>query len=115
MTTVLDRPARVSPATSKTKKPPRYGESPSIAYLFLSPWVSGAVLFTLGPMLWLLYLSFTEYDLFTDPQWVGLDNYVRMLTVDPHFWNAVLATSKFVLISVPVQLVAALAVAILIN
>ncbi|MDI6102655.1 sugar ABC transporter permease [Actinoplanes sp. NEAU-A12] len=112
MTTVLERP-RATSAASPPKR--RYGERPSIAYLFLSPWAAGAVLLTLGPMLWLLYLSFTEYDLFTAPRWVGLDNYVRMLTVDPHFWNAVRATAKFVLISVPVQLVAALGVAILIN
>jgi multiple sugar transport system permease protein len=112
MTTVLERP-RTTSAASPPKR--RYGERPSIAYLFLTPWAAGAVLLTLGPMLWLLYLSFTEYDLFTAPRWVGLDNYVRMLTVDPHFWNAVGATGKFVLISVPVQLVAALGVAILIN
>ncbi|GLX99681.1 MULTISPECIES: sugar ABC transporter permease [Actinoplanes] len=91
------------------------GERPSVAYLFLSPWIAGAALLTAGPMLWLLYLSFTDYDMFTAPQWVGLDNYVRMLTVDPHFWNAVLATTKFVVFSVPVQLAAALGVAMLIN
>ncbi|GIE82289.1 sugar ABC transporter permease [Actinoplanes philippinensis] len=113
MTTVLDRPR--SAAAAPPAKRRRYGERPSIAYLFLTPWVAGALLLTLGPMLWLLYLSFTEYDLFTAPRWVGLDNYVRMLTVDPHFWNAVRATSKFVLISVPVQLAAALGVALLIH
>ncbi|GIE31073.1 sugar ABC transporter permease [Actinoplanes italicus] len=115
MTTVLDRPRRSAEPTPGSKARRRYGERASIAYLFLSPWAAGMVLLTLGPMVWLLYLSFTDYDLFTEPEWVGFDNYVRMLTVDPHFWNAVGATSKFVLISVPVQLVAALGVALLIN
>ncbi|BCY07073.1 carbohydrate ABC transporter permease [Actinoplanes sp. L3-i22] len=91
------------------------GERPSVAYLFLSPWIAGALLLTLGPMAASLYLSFTDYDLFTAPRWTGLDNYVRILTSDPHFWNAVAATTKFVAISVPVQLAAALGVAMLIN
>ncbi|MBO3741866.1 carbohydrate ABC transporter permease [Actinoplanes flavus] len=113
MTTVLERPRAKTETRSKPLR--RYGERPSIAYLFLSPWVVGAVFLTAGPMVWLLYLSFTEYDLFTAPRWVGMDNYVRMLTVDPHFWNAVGATTKFVVISVPAQLIAALGVAMLIN
>ncbi|GGN10248.1 multiple sugar transport system permease protein [Actinoplanes campanulatus] len=113
MTTVLERPRAKAETRSKSLR--RYGERPSIAYLFLSPWVVGAVFLTAGPMVWLLYLSFTDYDLFTAPQWVGVDNYVRMLTVDPHFWNAVWATTKFVVISVPAQLIAALGVAMLIN
>ncbi len=112
MTTVLDRPV---PAVTAARSRRRYGERPSVAYLFLSPWVVGALLLTLGPMAASLYLSFTDYDLFTAPEWVGWDNYVRALTVDPHFWNAVEATGKFVLISVPVQLAAALGVAMLIN
>ncbi|WP_436521179.1 carbohydrate ABC transporter permease [Actinoplanes sp. HUAS TT8] len=93
----------------------RTGERPSVAYLFLSPWIAGALLLTLGPMAASLYLSFTDYDLFTSPEWTGMDNYARILTDDPHFWNAVAATTKFVVISVPVQLAAALGVAMLIN
>jgi multiple sugar transport system permease protein len=83
--------------------------------VFLTPWAAGALLLTLGPMLYSLYLSFTDYDLFTTPHWVGLRNYRRLLTQDPHFVNAVVATAKFVAFSVPVQLVAALAVALLLD
>ncbi|GAA2674549.1 carbohydrate ABC transporter permease [Actinoplanes palleronii] len=114
MTTVLDRPPRV-PKTRTADRKRRYGERPSVAYLFLSPWIVGALLLTLGPMAASLYLSFTDYDLFTSPEWTGLDNYLRILTDDPHFWNSVWATTKFVVISVPVQLAAALGVAMLIN
>ncbi|GAA3796819.1 sugar ABC transporter permease [Sphaerisporangium flaviroseum] len=105
--------ARAAPSAA----PPRtaYGERPGVAYLFLSPWVAGAVLLTVGPMLASLYLSFTDYDLFTAPSFVGLDNYARLFTTDPHFVNAVWATVKFVVLSVPAQLVAALAVALLLD
>jgi multiple sugar transport system permease protein len=94
---------------------PRPGERPGIAYLFLSPWVLGALLLTIGPMLASLYLSFTDYDLFTTPQWVGLENYRNLFADDPRFLTAVWVTLKYVLISTPLKLVAALAVALLLN
>jgi multiple sugar transport system permease protein len=111
-TSALDRPR---PAARDRPARHRYGERPGIACVFLTPWAAGALLLTLGPMLYSLYLSFTDYDLFTTPHWVGLRNYRRLLTQDPHFVNAVVATAKFVAFSVPVQLVAALAVALLLD
>lgn len=93
----------------------RYGERAGIAYLFLSPWVLGALLLTIGPMLASLYLSFTDYDLFTRPAWVGLENYRALFTDDPRFLTAVWVTVKYVLLSTPLKLVAALAVAMLLN
>lgn len=97
------------------KRQLRYGERPGLAYLFLSPWVLGALLLTIGPMLASLYLSFTDYDLFSTPNWIGLDNYRDLFTDDPRFFTAVLVTAKYVLISTPLKLSAALAVAILLN
>jgi multiple sugar transport system permease protein len=83
-------------ATRRSRSRTRYGDRPGIAYLFLSPWVAGALLLTAGPMLASLYLSFTNYDLFTTPQWVGLANYRRLLADDPRFLNAVWVTIKYV-------------------
>jgi multiple sugar transport system permease protein len=99
------------------RRPParRYGERPGIAYLFLSPWVLGALLLTAGPMLASLYLSFTDYDLFTTPQWVGLENYRRLFADDERFLTSIWVTAKYVLLSTPLKLAAALAVAILLN
>jgi multiple sugar transport system permease protein len=85
------------------------------AYLFLSPWIIGAALLTIGPMAASLYLSLTDYDLFDPPKWVGLDNYVVMFTRDDRFWAAVSTTARYVLLSVPLKLVLALAVALLLN
>jgi multiple sugar transport system permease protein len=93
----------------------RYGERPGVAYLFLSPWVLGALLLTLGPMLASLYLSFTDYDLFTTPNWIGLENYRRLFTDDERFLTAIWVTAKYVLLSTPLKLAAALAVAMLLN
>ena len=93
----------------------RYGERPGIAYLFLSPWVAGALLLTIGPMAASLYLSFTDYDLFTSPEWIGLENYKRLFTSDDRFLTSIWVTLKYVLISTPLKLGAALAVALLLN
>ena len=86
--TVGEAPEQVAEVRTDLRRPRRgyrYGERPGIAYLFLSPWVLGALLLTLGPMLASLYLSFTDYDLFTTPEWVGLENYRRLFTDDERF------------------------------
>lgn len=93
----------------------KYGERPGLAYLFLSPWVLGALALTVGPMVASLYLSFTDYDLFSTPNWIGLDNYRVLFTDDPRFFASVWVTVKYVLLSTPLKLAAALAVAILLN
>lgn len=71
-------------------------------------------LITLAPLLASLYLSFTDYNLMSDPRWIGLDNFVRM-GADPRFWNAVSVTFRYVLISVPIQLAFALLLALVLD
>lgn len=85
-----------------------------IAYLFLLPWLIGLLTLVIGPMISSLYLSFTEYDLLTSPEWVGLKNYISMID-DRRFLNAVEVTLTFSLIGVPLQIITALFVAILLN
>ena len=82
------------------------------AWVFLSPWVLGAIGLTLLPMAVSLYLSFTDYDLFNPPHWVGLRNYTQMFTEDPRYWRSVVTTLTYVVIAVPLQLALALAVAL---
>ena len=62
-----------------------------------------------------LYLSFTNFDLLTSPDWVGADNYIRMFTNDAKFWTSMRVTMFFVIFSVPLKLCFALAVAMLLN
>jgi multiple sugar transport system permease protein len=80
-------------------------------YAFLAPWLIGFVCFSLGPMLASLYLSFTRFDLLSPAQWVGADNYVRMFTADPRFWQAMKVTFAYMLMEVPLKLGFALCVA----
>ncbi|WP_089772658.1 carbohydrate ABC transporter permease [Ruania alba] len=90
------------------------GRHSRAAYLFLIPWLAGVLTITAVPMIASLYLSFTSYRLGGSPSWVGTENYQRMFT-DSTFRDAALVTAKYVFISVPVQLVFALAVAVILN
>jgi ABC-type sugar transport systems, permease components len=84
-------------------------------YMFLLPWFIGFFGLTAGPALVSLYLSFTSFDLLTAPRWVGLDNYIRIATADPKFMASMRVTFFFVLVSVPLKLIFALAVAMALN
>lgn len=85
-----------------------------VAYLFLSPWLIGLLCLSVIPMGASLYLSFTRYDMFSSPEWIGLANYTEMLK-DTKYLNSVKVTLSYVLFSVPLQLMFALAVALLLN
>lgn len=84
-------------------------------YGFLVPWLIGFLGLTVGPMVVSLYLSFTRYNLFGEPRWIGLDNYVRLFTNDPTYLQSVQVTAIYVFLGTPVKLAAALAVAMLLN
>ncbi|WP_239167378.1 carbohydrate ABC transporter permease [Catellatospora coxensis] len=84
-------------------------------YGFLAPWLVGFFGLTLGPMAVSLYLSFTRYDIFNPPEWIGFGNFVRLFTDDPVFLRSAKVTLQYVLIGTPVKLAAALAVAMLLN
>ncbi|TBL81952.1 sugar ABC transporter permease [Paenibacillus thalictri] len=86
-----------------------------IAYAFISPWFIGFLVFIIGPMLASLYFSFTQYDMLSKPSWIGLDNYVKMLTDDKRFITALKVTFTFVFVSVPLKLAFALLIAMLFN
>ncbi|MBE0010375.1 MULTISPECIES: carbohydrate ABC transporter permease [unclassified Arthrobacter] len=95
--------------------PKRKGNSETVAgYAFLAPWLVGLFALTLGPMLFSLYLAFTDYNLFTAPEWSGLANFERMAG-DTVFWGSVQITLIYVLVGTPIKLAAALGVAMLLN
>ncbi|NWG21413.1 MAG: sugar ABC transporter permease [Chloroflexi bacterium] len=80
----------------------------------MSPAILGLLLFTLGPMAASLLLSFTEYNIITDPEWIGIDNYVELFN-DRLFWQSLRVSAIYSIVSVPLGLSVALALAILLN
>jgi multiple sugar transport system permease protein len=119
MVTTTEKPpqrtATRRPTATAALPPRKKPKRPRSAWLFLAPWIAGALLITIGPMIASLVLSFTDYNLLGDPTFIGVDNYVRMFTDDPRFMSATWVTLRYVLIAVPLQLVFALGVAILLN
>jgi multiple sugar transport system permease protein len=86
-----------------------------LGYAFIAPWLLGFLAFAVYPFIASVYLSFTRYDIVTRPVWIGLSNYHQLLTEDPLFWKSLLITLKYAAVSVPVGIVAGVALALLLN
>jgi multiple sugar transport system permease protein len=83
-----------------------------IALFFIAPALIGFVTFYVVPAVRGTYLSFTEYSLLGEPEWVGGANYAA-IAKDPLFWNALAVTGEYVLINMVLQTVLALGLALL--
>ncbi|WP_313731555.1 carbohydrate ABC transporter permease [Cohnella nanjingensis] len=84
-------------------------------YLFFSPGLIGFLIFMGFPILFSLYLSFTSYNIYSAPKWIGLLNYKFMFTQDPLFFKSLGNTLYYVALSVPLNTVLGVLVAILMN
>ncbi len=84
------------------------------AYVFMLPAILGILIFTLGPVIASLFLSFTEYNIITDPEWIGIANYTTLFQ-EPLFWQALRVSAIYSVVSVPLNLGFALALAVLLN
>jgi len=83
-------------------------------WLFISPWLIGFLIFTVGPMISSVYVSLTSWDLITPPTFVGFGNYTEAFQ-DPKVAQALKVTLLYAVISVPLQTVLAFLVALLMN
>jgi multiple sugar transport system permease protein len=88
-----------------------------VAYAFLLPWLAGFLLLTLGPMLFSLYYSFTNYGVqqiagLEPTKTVGLDNYQRLLD-DPKVATSLKNTFVYTVMMVPGRILFALALAMI--
>lgn len=79
--------------------------------LFISPYLIHLVVFFLYPVGFSLYLVFHRWDLMTDPEYVGLRNFTYLMS-DHLFWQALTNTLYFLVIHIPLQIIVALALAI---
>lgn len=85
-----------------------------VPYIFLLPWVIGLLAFTLIPFGASIFLSLTEYDLFTPPEFVGGANYARLFT-DSRYLQSLQVTFVYVFLGVPLQLFMAFVLALILN
>ncbi|MEV8145287.1 sugar ABC transporter permease [Specibacter sp. NPDC078709] len=112
-TPALSRRAKSGPPLPTKKSKQRRAEALT-GYTFLLPWLLGFIVLTAGPMIYSLYLSFTNYNLFEAPKWIGLENYTDLFQ-DDRFIQSVKVTLTYVVFGTPTKLLAALAIAMLLN
>jgi len=82
------------------------------ALLFISPWLVGFLIFTAWPVIYSGYLSLTDYDVINNPNFIGFDNYAAMFD-DPKIALSLGNTLIFTVLSVPLHIIVALALALL--
>lgn len=83
-------------------------------YICIAPWLIGFLCLTLGPMIISLYMSFTNWDMFSDVKFIGLENYTKLFN-DKIFMKSVVNTFIYALISVPLGMFLSLIVAYMLN
>lgn len=98
-------------------------------YLFISPWILGFLIFTIGPMFASLYYSFTDYDIVSPPVWNNFANYKKIFSGilpallsqdstrlgDPIFWQALKVTLSYAVMGLPLGLILGFFLAVLLN
>ncbi|MGC4105509.1 MAG: sugar ABC transporter permease [Thermomicrobiales bacterium] len=85
-----------------------------LASIFILPWLIGLVGFTLYPIIYTVYLSFTRYNGLKDPVWIGLANYQRLWD-DNVYHKVFINTFYYVLMAVPIGVVVAMVLALCMN
>ncbi len=101
---------------ANTKKKNAYRQEAILGVLFAMPAILGFIIFTLGPMLASLILSFTDYAVFNKLKFVGFENYINLFNGDnPFFYKSILVTFYYVALSVPLGLTFHFFLAVLMN
>lgn len=85
-----------------------------IGLVYILPWLIGMVFLTLYPFINALIISFSDYNLVREPNFIGLTNYTNLFK-DKDFLSTLLATLKYTVITVPLQLTFALFIAYILN
>ena len=95
----------------------REQENTFAGYLFASPWIVGFLFFVVIPLGFSLYWSFTDYRVISSEpaQWVGAENYIKLLTEDTGFRASLVNTLYLTVIGLPLQMAIALFLAVMLN
>lgn len=86
-----------------------------VGYLFVAPWIIGALLFTIGPIFISFGLSFTNWDMTGSPEFIGLKNYSSLFTAGTGFYKSLFVTLEYTFLSLIISLGTSLGLALLLN
>ncbi len=92
----------------------KFLKNSKIGLLYILPWLAGIFFLTVYPFAHALIIGFTDYNLVRDPHFIGLGNYLKLFR-DKEFIGTLVATLKYTVITVPLQLVFALFIAFILN
>lgn len=81
-----------------------------ISYFLVSPYLVHLILFISFPVIFSVVLTFHKWNILSEMQYVGLDNYIRLFQ-DRLFWKALFNTMTFLIIHIPLQIIIALSLA----
>lgn len=81
-----------------------------ISYFLVSPYLVHLILFISFPVIFSVVLTFHKWNILSEMQYVGFDNYIRLFQ-DRLFWKALVNTLTFLIIHIPLQLIIALLLA----
>lgn len=84
-------------------------------YFFILPWIIGFLVFTFGPLLLSLIMSFFDWPLTGEKVFVGLGNYIEMFTQDDQVLKSLGISLRYAAIFVPLNMIMALFLAMLIT
>ncbi len=83
--------------------------------VYIMPWLIGFLVFQLSPLISSLWYSFTDYSALGEAEFIGLENYRNLFTIDPNFRKSLSVTLKYVFMTVPAKLIFALFIAMLLS
>ena len=84
-------------------------------WMLVVPWIFGFLVFIAGPMIASVYLAFTDWDILTSAEWVGLENFSTLIFEDASVWQALKVTTTYAFVSIPLQIILGLSLALLLN
>ena len=106
------------PPTGRVKQPnwinQWFRQETAIAWIFLIPSLIGFIAFYAIPAVRGLFISFTDWDMLSDPKFVGVDNYVKIFQ-DKQFWHSLKVTAYYVLLNIPTQTALAIGLAVMMD
>jgi multiple sugar transport system permease protein len=113
----VTRPPGLERVEVDTAEPPRRrwrSSETTAAILFLLPALFGFITFYMLPLVRGIYLSFTDWDLLSPPNIVGLSNFQKLFS-DKLFWNSLVVTAEYVFLNIGFQTVLAILIAVLMD
>ncbi len=104
------------PTTTRRRRISRMALRENIdAYVFLAPWLVGLFGLILGPMIGSILLAMVKWDILSDPEWVGLDNFKKIFLKDDLFLISLGNTVFYTFLAIPIFLVVSLLLAVALN